>query len=194
MPNNINITVGKCSILDNIDTISSNDKLEILKFAVKDAREFIEKYVNYNSLRIELSTYNVDLPQVIDSVDIGKMNILYAIAQAYHSRISTIEMLSISNCSNWKKVVNYMQSYLKDIESELLISEDVRNLPNSKIQEAFVRTKTIGIQTKLDEFIAQLEDSLSFKSLVTVKKKDISSILDNINRQVKTIKDETKRF
>lgn len=182
------------SIIGSMDNLSAQDKIEIVKISINEANDFKMKYMDYEVLREELSSYNVELPQTIDNLDLGKVNILYSIAQSYHSRISTIEMLSITNYSNWKKVVNYLTSYLRDVESSLLISEEVSNLKNSKMQEAYVRTKTSGIQTKLDKCINELEDAFSFKSLVAVKKKDISSVLDNITRQVKTVKDERGRI
>ncbi len=177
--------------MENLNTL---DKAEILKNSVQNAQEFANKYINYEELRKELNEYQLELPNMVNEGELGKMHVLYAKAQSYHSRISTIEMLTIQNCSNWKRVTNYMESFMKDIESKLLISEEAQKLSNSKTQEAFVRTKTEGIREKLTDYQNELEQALTFKSLVAVKKKDIYSILENVTRQVKLVKNDMRTY
>jgi hypothetical protein len=178
----------------NMENLNTLDKAEILKNSVQNAKEFANKYINYEELRKELNEYNLELPNMVNDGELGKMHVLYAKAQSYHSRISTIEMLTIQNCSNWKRVTNYMESFMKDIESKLLISEEAQKLSNSKTQEAFVRTKTEGIREKLTDYQNELEQALTFKSLVAVKKKDIYSILENVTRQVKLVKNDMRTY
>lgn len=177
-----------------VEDLNIKDKWEVIKIAVQSAKSYAGKYISYDNFREELNSYDLALPQLIDSVDLGQMTILYAKAQAYHSRVSTIEMLAIENASNWKKVINYMDSYLQDIESRLLITEEVQKLSNQKIQSAWVRSKMENLRTKYDEYNNELEQATTFKTLVAVKKKDIVSVLENLTRQVKVIKDEKKSY
>lgn len=178
----------------NVEDLNIRDKWEIIKISIQSAKSFMGKYISYEAIREELSTYDVALPELIDSSDISQMTVLYAKAQAYHSRISTIEMLAIENASNWKKVNNYMDSYLQDLESKLWISEEVKELSNQKIQAAFVRSKLENLRNKYDEYVNELEQAITFKTLIAVKKKDIVSILENLTRQVKVVKDDKKSY
>jgi hypothetical protein len=170
-----------------VDTLNMNDKAEVIVLYHKQASE---TKPDYDDLTKELESYEVALPESLSMPDLSKMNKLYAYAQAYCTRVSTIEIISIKNVANWEKVCNYMQGFIKDKESILWISEEVKDLSNSKMQEAYVYNKLQKLHDKLGEFKEHLAEANAFKNIVATKKNDLKSVIENITRQIKVLKTE----
>lgn len=172
------------TVLGSVGNVSRSDRLDIIKERYKHAKSVTP---NYGELYTELEGYAVSMPETVDFPDISLINKLYAIAQSYLSRITEIEISAINNNTRWKRILNRIKSFISDEESKLLITEEVKNLPNSATQKAFVRNKLSKLYEKFDTIQEYLEEADSFERSVVVKKKDLQSFLMNLTRQVKAL-------
>lgn len=163
------------------DNMNRNDKLSVLKTNFVYATKYIP---DYDELNKEISEYNVELPSNYDVPNISEINKLYAITQSYISRVTTIEAIAISNLTRWSRLKNIMESYIIDCECELLTKEDVKALSNVKLQQAEVHRLLKKQHTTLDQIKDKEAESDSFRRVIELKKKDLTLILTNLNRQV----------
>ena len=166
------------------DKLSQVDKLDVLKSLFVQAKKVSPNYV---LLKEELATYNIELPTTLTIADSSAMNKLYSVTQAFLSRVNSIEISAIDNCSRWEILVNVLEAYIEESECNILLGEDVQKLPNAKSQQAFVRralSREYATLTKLRGFLLEAD---SFRKQAELKKKDLISILMNLTRQIKAL-------
>jgi hypothetical protein len=166
------------------EELNVDDKLAVLKQNTAHARKLLPKYID---LQEELDSYTVDLPEEVDIPDISKINKLYAIAQSFISRVTTMEAVAISNHTRWLRLCNLMKGYLADKESEALIDDEIKDLGNARLQQAAVRTRLLKVHSSFERLQDYETEAESFKRLVEIKKKDLTLVLTNLNRQVKAL-------
>lgn len=166
------------------EKMTEKDNFEVIKVQYKYAKEVIPVY---DLLYKEMENQSVALPEEVDFTDISSINMKYASAQAYLSRVTEIEISAINNNTRWKRVYNRLKTFIKNKESKLLITEEVGKLSNTSMQQAFVRNKLSSLYDKLEDVQAFLEEADAFERSVTSKKKDLQSILMNLSRQVKAL-------
>jgi hypothetical protein len=142
---------------------------------------------DYATIMTELNQYDVGLPEAITMSDLSGINKLYSIAQAYMSRVTALEMLAIDNCNRWERLVNLMDGYVKDRECELLVSEEVQALPNTRTQSAKVRTLLKKELSTLMAIKNLYNEAEGLMRKCTAKKKDLTLVLTNLSRQVKVM-------
>lgn len=163
--------------------LEKNEKKKLIQTLIQQAKVAT---VDYNSLKLELDSYNIDLPLNPDIMHLGAVTEKFAVAQSALSRVSAIEMLAIDNLSRWKRIHNYMLGYVEDAKSEILLEDAVKEM-RVKQQEASVRVRLRSTMEKLSQIEEKLNEAESFLHIVAVKKKDLSSIVTNLSRQVKVI-------
>lgn len=164
--------------------LSTTDKLAVMRDLYAQA---IKTRPNYDSLKDEMVTYNVSLPEVVTVPDISAINKLYAITQSYLSRVTAVELLAIDNMGRWDRLYNIMEGYIEDREAVLILDESVQKLPNVRSQQAAVRTKLAKEYATFRSINLELKTSESFRKQIEAKKKDLASVLMNISRQVKAL-------
>ena len=165
------------------EDMSEQDKLDLLKEEYKLA---LHACPDYTAAKNELRTYFVELPTKPDLRDISKINKLYSIAQSFLSRITTLEVGAIDNYTRWKRLSNLMSGYIEDKEYRLLASDSMAELTNMKA-EATVKHKLAKERNALRKFKDKLEEAYSFMLMVETKKKDQSSILTTLGKQVRAL-------
>lgn len=176
--------------IGSVENLDTDDK----KDYIKNVYSFAKKHdLDYNAVKQEISDYVVELPEKVDLPDLSTMNKIYAIAQRFLTRVSDLEGEAISNFSRWQEVFIAIRSLLMEKEAELYTSEEIINLPNSKIQEAAVRKKLSKIHTNLEKVRGQTETAKRFIEVVKAKRQDLASVLTNLNRQVKTLSVERQK-
>lgn len=166
------------------DKLSQNDKLDTLKSLFVQAKKVSP---NYSLLKTELGEYNIELPGTLSVSELSSANKLYAICQAYISRVTAIEISAIDNHNRWERLVNTLESYIEEAECNILLQEEVQNLPNAKSQQAFVRRALSKEYAALEKLRGCMSEAGSFKKQVELKKKDLVGILMNMSRQIKAL-------
>jgi len=167
-----------------LDELTTKGKKNVLSEEYNMAMNIVP---DYDRLKKEIEGYLVALPESIDIQDLSKINELYAHAQSYFSRVTAIEIIALDNLARWQRLYNLMESIIEDKESELLISEEVRELSNQKQQAAMVRTKLKKEYKALRQIEAQKGDADSFRRITDVKKKDLNLVLTTLGKQVKAL-------
>jgi hypothetical protein len=166
------------------ENLNEKDKLSVLQAEYTIAKSAVP---NYETLKKELSTYSVELPTNPDIGELSKINKLYAIAQSFASRVTAIEMVAIDNHARWGRLHNFMEGYIEDRESALLITEDVMSYGNAKLQQAKVRTMLKKEYATFATLQTKLSEAESFKRMVETRKKDLASVLTTLGKQVKAL-------
>lgn len=170
----------------SVDSISKNDKLEAIAKMYKMVKEATP---DYEALEEEFNSFEVELPETIDIPDISKINQLYAIAQSFLTRTATLERLAINNHTLWNRLHLFMKAYIVDRESELLISDDFKDLKN-KMQEANLRARLSKEYDRLNVLYDKCVQAESFAKIVKNKMSDLKMVVTNLNRQAKTLERE----
>lgn len=163
--------------------LAKEEKLRIIKNLIQQARV---AELNYTTLKEEMDSYYIDLPTNPDIMHLGILSEKYAIAQSALSRTSAIEMLAVDNLSRWQRIQNYMLSYIEDYKSEILLEDEVQAL-KVKQQEATVRIRLKKDFERLSKIQEKTHEAESFMNMVSIKKKDLLSVVTNLSRQVKVI-------
>lgn len=167
--------------------IDPEDKLAVIKEHFKIAKEHKP---NYTAMRMEMKTYDVEIPDSIDREDISKAQGLYAIIQSHATRVATIESIAVNNHTLWARVVNLLEGYILDRECQLLVLPEVQELSNSASQKAYVHNKLVTFHDKLRKVKDLQLEAESFYKEVLIKKKDLEKVMTNLNRQVKARQSE----
>jgi len=168
---------------DDIDELVEEDKLDLIKHEFSLAKKSKPNYVHEIK---ELKTYMVFLPENPDIVDLSKINKLYAIAQSFSSRVTTMEVVAIENESRWKRLVELMKGYIEDRHDTLLTSDEMMELSIPKAT-AKVRVKLQKKQSSLRKMQDKLAEAASFAKAIEAKKKDLTSVLTTLGKQVKAL-------
>lgn len=172
----------------SVASMSKVDKLETIMTLYKTVKNTTP---NYEALEDELNTYDVELPEEVDIPDISKINKLYAIAQSFLTRSSTIERISINNQTSWQRLVKFMEGYIQDREAELLISDELKTL-KTKMQDAELRNRLSKDYERLGVLNDKLLQANGFVRVVQNKVSDLKSVLTNLNRQARTLENDRK--
>lgn len=172
----------------SVDSMNKEDKLETISTTYKTVRSTTP---NYKALEEELDSYEVELPEEVDIIDISKINKLYAIAQSFLTRTSTIERIAINNQTSWQRLVLFMDAYIKDRESELLVSDDLKAL-KTKMQDAELRNRLSKDYKRLGVLNDSFLQAGGFVKIVQNKIQDLKSVLTNLNRQARTLENDRK--
>jgi hypothetical protein len=120
------------------------------------------------------------------------MNALYAETQSYSSRVTAIEVLAIDNAGRWKRMVQAMEGYIDDLQSDLFVSDAYEELtiPKAQARAKVALKKEHNTLRKLKRKHAEAE---SFCKMVEIKKKDLASVLTTLGKQVKALSLEHTR-
>lgn len=168
----------------DIEDMTDDAKVEVIRCYYRMA---VRQTLDYGAILAELGEYVVVLADNPDVAALSEINKKYATAQAYHSRISTIEMQAISNFDAWCSLRKTMTAYILEKSSEYLVEETILNLPNTTIQQAAVRNRL----KKAYSFLSRAERSESaakaFLKIIESKKSDLNAFIVNLTRQVKVI-------
>ena len=172
----------------SVASISKADKLEAIAIMYKTVKNTTP---DYEAMEEELNTYDVELPEEMDIPDISKINKLYAIAQSFLTRASTIERTAINNQTSWQRLVKFMEAYIQDKEAELLVTDELKEL-KTKMQDAELRNKLAKEHERLGVLNDKLLQANGFVRVVQNKVTDLKSILTNLNRQARTLENDRK--
>lgn len=167
----------------DVDAMNTDDKYDFLKAEYKVAST---NSPNYDKLKDEMKEYIVSPPINPDYSNLSEINKLYAMAQSYASRVTTIEMLAIDNESRWKRIVNAIDEYIEDKKSELMVQDDISDLsiPKANAKIRVLLKKDYARMQKLKKKYIEAE---SFTKMVGAKKKDLAQIMMTLGRQVKAL-------
>jgi hypothetical protein len=173
----------------DIEDLAAKDKLTLVK---AEYRVAVEASPDYDQLKAEIETYKVNLLSDPDIPQLSAINKLYAETQSYSSRVTAIEVLALDNASRWKRMVVTMEGYIEDLESDLIVSPKYEDLT---IPKAHARVK-VELKKEYNILLTLRSKSVeaeSFCKMITVKKKDLSSILTTLGKQVKALSLEQMR-
>jgi hypothetical protein len=171
------------TVTGDIDDLNEKDKLSFLKKEYKTAQDTV---IDYDKAKEEIRKYIVDLPKNPDYQDLSEINKLYALAQSYSSRVTAIEVIAIDNHSRWKRLVKLLEAYIEDRRSELLVSEKFEEYTVQKA-EAKARTLMKREFKTLRRLKDKAEEAESFYRMIETKKKDLTSVLTTLGKQVKAL-------
>lgn len=171
------------TLTGDVDDLEEKEKLSFLK---KEYALAIKTMPDYAAMKKELNTYQVELPKTPDYIDLSAINELYAIAQSYSSRVTTMEVAAIDATSRWERLVNLMDGYLEDKMNDLLSSEEFEDMTKLKA-ESTAKTRLKKHRKTLRKLKDKLVEAKSFKLMVEIKKKDLVSVLTTLGKQVKAL-------
>jgi len=171
------------TVSGDIEDLNEKDKLSFLKKEYKLAKETA---IDYDTAKSEINSYMVELPLKPDYVDLSEINKLYALTQSYSSRVTAIEVLAIDHHARWKRLVNLLESYIEERQSELLVSEEFEEYTVAKA-DAKARTMLKKEHKTLRRLKDKETESESFYKMIATKKKDLSSVLTTLGKQVKAL-------
>lgn len=167
-----------------IENMDNKDKVEVIRLCYSLA---MRQMLDYKLLLDEISNYIVTLADNPDMNLLSEMNKKYATAQAYHSRISTIEMQAISNLDAWCNLRRLIDAYILEKSSEYLVEDKIQELPNAAIQQAAVRNRLKKAYDLLARVEMKENRAKSFLKIIENKKSDMNAFITNLTRQVKVI-------
>lgn len=168
---------------NNPDHMEEKDKLDLVRNEYRVARQAAPDYEKHKA---EMGTYRVELPTNVDYKDLSEINKLYAITQSFSSRLTAIEVEALDNHSRWKRLVNTMEGYIEDKHYRLLTQDAFSELTNMKA-EAAVKTAMAREYNTLRTFKDKEAEAHSFVLMITTKKKDLTSILTTLGKQVRAL-------
>jgi len=177
----------KANTLGQPEMLDPEDKIDVIKTYWAKAKESLP---NYEVLEQELATYVIELPQEVSMLDLSNMNKLYAISQAFFTRVSTINNMALGNHALWQMVYDYMVDYLKDKESQLMVTEEVSQLKSKELREATIRNKLQELYNKVRKVKGTLTRSDTFLKMSENKKKELITGIGNLTKQINTLKIE----
>lgn len=183
----ITLKVTRANTLGQPENLELDDKMEVIKTYLTQAKDSLPDYAG---LEQELVGYVIELPQEISMLDLSKMNKLYAISQAFFTRVSTIANMALGNHSLWQMVYDYMVDYLKDRESQLMITEEISQLKSKELREATIRNRLQDLYNKVRKIKIVLTKSETFLKRVENKKKELLTGIGNLTKQINTLKIE----
>jgi len=169
-----------------VDALSDKDALVVFREEFKIASA-ATKQLCMAEVREELQFYNVALPPNPDLVSLPDINCKYALAQSYLTRVTAIEMAAISVENAWSKLRKRLEVYIAEKSSLLLVTENIRKLPNTTMQQAEVRNALAGPHRFLARVAEGESEAESFRETVDSKKKDLAAVVVNLTRQVKVL-------
>jgi len=172
----------------SVDSMTKKDKLEAIMTMYKTVNDTMP---NYEALEEELNGYDVELPEEVDIPDVSKINKLYAIAQSFLTRSSTIERISINNQTSWQRLFKFMEAYIQNKEAELLVSDELKEL-KTKMQDAELRNRLSKDYERLSALNDKVLQANGFVKVVQNKVTDLKSVLTNLNRQARTLENDRK--
>ena len=167
-----------------IEDMSDAGKLDVLRCNYDTA---MRQSIDYVSLRAEMAGYNIQLPEASGIVSFPGINEKYALAQSYHSRISTIQMTDIGNYDAWGNLRKTIEAYILEKSSEYLVMPSILELPNTAAQQAQVRNLLKTAHRFLSLAKIKEAEAKAFLQTVASKKEDLNSFIANLTRQVKVI-------
>jgi len=168
----------------DIEDMTDDAKVEVIRCYYRMA---VRQTLDYGAILAELGEYVVVLADNPDVAALSEINKKYATAQAYHSRISTIEMQAISNFDAWCSLRKTMTAYILEKSSEYLVEETILNLPNTTIQQAAVRNRLKEAYGFLSRAERSESAAKAFLKIIESKKSDLNAFIANLTRQVKVI-------
>ena len=171
------------TVSGDVDDLNEKDKISFLKKEYKLAQDTLP---NYAVAKEEMRKYIVDLPQNPDYADLSEINKLYALAQSYSSRVTAIEMIAIDNHARWKRLVKLLEARIEDKRSEMLVSAEFEEYTVQK-SEAKAHTLLKKEFKTLRRLTDKAEEAESFYRMIATKKKDLTSILTTLGKQVKAL-------
>jgi hypothetical protein len=171
------------TVSGDIDDLNEKDKLAFLRKEHELAKATTPKY---EVAKDEINKYIVDLPKNPDYADLSEINKLYAIAQSYSSRVTALEVIAIDNHSRWKRLVELLEAYIEDRRSELLVSEEFEEYTVTKA-DAKARTMLKKEFKTLRRLKSKMSEAESFYRIIATKKKDLTSVLTTLGKQVKAL-------
>jgi hypothetical protein len=177
----------KVNTLGMAENLDPEDKVDVIKTYLTKARESVP---DYDALERELAGYIIELPQEVSLIDLSNMNKLYAIAQAFFTRVSTISNMALGNHALWQMVHEYMTEYLKDRESQLMVTDEIAELRSKELREATIRNRLQELYNKVRKVKLTLAKSELFLKRVDNKKKELLTGMQNLTKQINTLKIE----
>jgi len=185
--------------LDDLEKMSDADKFEIIKYVYDVAKK---SKPDYDAIMAEIAEYDIELPMSDADINFPKIKKLFAIAQSYTTRVSNLEMKTIAAAQIWRQLCDLMNMVitdlrwrLDDLTSKELLVINVDKLKNARLQQAAVRKKLSSYHKKihnaersLTRFKSNLSEIEELSKIISIKKKDLASVLMNLNRQLKTLK------
>ncbi|MFA5132735.1 MAG: hypothetical protein WC444_05440 [Candidatus Paceibacterota bacterium] len=166
------------------EALSDEDRVELIKKKFNLAKNATP---DHEDLQREMNSYDIKLSETPDVTDFSDINKKYALAQAWISRVNTIEMACIYSESAWKDVFSSIKSFIDKRTSEILMESEVGELKNARMQEASVRNRLGGVYDALLKIESEYNKSKSFTQIVQAKSKELTSVITNLTRQVKTL-------
>jgi hypothetical protein len=170
-------------ISTDLEDLEPKDKLSLIKADYKLA---VKHCPDYAAEKLELRGYFVEAPAAPSLNDISDINKLYAMTQSFSSRVTSIEVNAIDNYSRWKRLVNLIEGYIEDKEYKLMAREDIAEMSNMKA-EAACRVILSKQRSTMRKFKSNMEEAYTFMLMVERKKKDLSSVLVTLGKQVKAL-------
>lgn len=164
--------------------LKPEDRAELIAEEFKIA---IRETMPYAELIEEINGYSVSLIEDPTVTDFNQINKNYALAQSYLTRVNNIYMAAVACENQWKRANRKVKNLIEDRSSELLLTEAVRGLSNAAMQQASVRNTLGKIYRALERSEDELNKASTFVSIIESKKKDLSDVVMNLTRQVKTL-------
>ena len=167
------------------EDLEDKDKLTLMK---KEYKLAIQTHPDYVAAKQEITKYLINLPKSIshNTADLSKINRLYAEAQSYSSRITTLEVAALENTLRWQRLLNLIDAYIEDRKSELLVSENIidMSIPKAEAKIRNILKKEHRTRTKFKDELTQAQ---GFQRMVEIKKKDMGQVITTLGKQVKAL-------
>jgi len=169
--------------------LSNKDRLFLVKKMYKQAKT---AEPDQDSLEEEMKQYLLQLPTGFDLATMQESHKLFALINSFIGRIVEIEAVANGNKSRWERLMKLMKAYLDERGSEILLSEECMDLPNAKLQDAFVRKELKKHYAYLATFTDKVGKASAFFENVIGKRKYLNSTYQSLSRQVSTLESELR--
>lgn len=169
--------------------LSDSSRLDLIKKMKKHA---IAAEPDFVSLTKEMGQYLLSLPTDFDVTTLQEAHKLFSLINSYLGRVVEIESIANGNKSRWDRLVKLLKAHIEEKSSSILLSEECVDLPNARLQDAFVRQKLKKYFSHLSVFNDKLSMASAFFENVVGKRKYLNSSYQALSRQVSTLESELR--
>lgn len=152
-------------------------------------QDIIDAYANYNlpdydKLIQELEKSGVTLDEDPSANNLSELNLKIAKIDAQKARAAAIANLATSNENELEMISSRAQSLLAHESNKLLISAEIKGLPNKELREAAVNVVLYHLRTLAEDIKSSLSRAKTFSKMVFNSVNMLDSANKNISRQI----------
>ena len=156
---------------------------------IAGSQEIVDMYAkyqlpDYDTLIQELEKCGITLDEDPSENNLSDLNMKIAKIDAQKARASVIANLATANENELEMIMSRAQSLLDHESNKLLLSAEIKVLPNKELREAAVNVVLYHLRTLVSAIKSSLSRAKTFSKMVSNSVSMLDSANKNISRQI----------